>query len=469
MSFLLAALLGFASGFALVSLGWSRRGPLVFDLLLRASLSVGFGFGILSVEYFVCRAFNLTNLFAVDLAVLALLAAALVFRSRFLSARSQESKMERLDAWPVRFRPTLVAAFAFALFAAIYFAIQRVRIYPNGDGWDAFAIWNLHARFLFLGGSHWRDGFTALLPGSHPDYPLLLPAAIAHFWSYLAHDDPRGPAAMGVAFTFATAGLLFSALTVLRGCVVAMIGAIALLSTPSFIEQGTAQYADVPLSFFFLACVALLRLGDEEGERSSSGLLVLAGVAAGFAAWTKNEGLLFLCALVFARVAILARQRTRTAFASEISTTPLLAVLVPAMLLVLYYKRFIGTPGDLFSSPSAVLHRLLDPTRYWAVTKWYVKGFFRFGHWFLLPGSLLLLAPALSTPRGLSLARQPGFRTAVFAIALTLVGYFLIFLITPYDIYWHLRFSLLRLFLQVWPATVFLVLANVRTASARNA
>lgn len=469
MSVSLAPLLCFASGFALVSLGWSRREPLAIDLLLRASLSVGFGFGIFSVEYFVCRAFSRTNLLAVDLAVLALLAAALVFRSRFLSAPSQETKTEGLDERPVWFRRTVAAAFVFALFAAIYLAIQRVRIYPNGDGWDAFAIWNLHARFLFLGGSQWRDGFTALLPGSHPDYPLLLPAAIAHFWSYFAHDDPRIPSAIGFAFTFATAGVLFATLAFLRGRVAAMIGAIVLLSTPSFIEQGTAQYADVPLSFFFLACVVLLCLGGEERERSSSGLLALAGVAAAFAAWTKNEGLLFLCALAFARVAILARRRTRTALASEISTTPLPAVLVPALLLILYYKHFVGVPGDLFSSPSASLHRLLDSARYWAVIKWYVKGFFRFGHWFLLPVSLLLLALALSTSRDISLARQPGSRTAVFAIALTVGGYFLVFLITPYDIYWHLRFSLLRLFLQVWPATVFLVLANVRTTSAPNA
>jgi hypothetical protein len=42
------------------------------------------------------------------------------------------------------------------------------------------------------------------------------------------------------------------------------------------------------------------------------------------------------------------------------------------------------------------------------------------------------------------------------ALTLTLVGYFAVFLITPYDIHWHLRFSLVRLFLQLWPSTVFL-------------
>ena len=39
---------------------------------------------------------------------------------------------------------------------------------------------------------------------------------------------------------------------------------------------------------------------------------------------------------------------------------------------------------------------------------------------------------------------------------MTLAGYFFIYLITPRDIYWHLRFSLNRLFLQLWPSAIFL-------------
>jgi hypothetical protein len=41
-------------------------------------------------------------------------------------------------------------------------------------------------------------------------------------------------------------------------------------------------------------------------------------------------------------------------------------------------------------------------------------------------------------------------------LILTLAGYFAVYLITPYDIYWHLRFSLTRLFLQLWPSMIFL-------------
>jgi len=50
-----------------------------------------------------------------------------------------------------------------------------------------------------------------------------------------------------------------------------------------------SQYADVPLAFFCLATLVLLCLADRQ-EKGRHGFLVLAGLACGMAAWTKNEG-----------------------------------------------------------------------------------------------------------------------------------------------------------------------------------
>ena len=48
------------------------------------------------------------------------------------------------------------------------------------------------------------------------------------------------------------------------------------------------------------------------------------------------------------------------------------------------------------------------------------------------------------------------FSTPTLTLVLTLAGYFAIYIITPRDLYWHLRFSLNRLFLQIWPSAIFL-------------
>lgn len=460
MALALSAILLLSCGRLLVGLGWSRQTPVASDLLLRACLSVGFGLGIFSAVFFLSLLFHFTRLMLVDVAVLALLLAGffILRTSTAITIVHGAEKEGNVPAWLHR---VLTAAFALVLFAALYAAVMRTLAHPHGDGWDAFSIWNLHARFLFRGGIHWRDGFTPLLPWSHPDYPLLLPAAVAHFWTYMGNDAPIVPALIGFVFTFSTAGLLYSALSILRGRVPAMLGGIALLSTPSFIEQGTAQYADVPLSFFILATIALLCLNDNREQDDPShrypGFLALAGLAAACAAWTKNEGLLFLCAIVAARLVGVVRENSFGNWMARVrQIVPLLAAMAPVLLLIAYFKHSIAPPGDLFSDPTATFHKLADPARYWAIIKWYVKGFFRFGHWLLIPGTLIMIGFYVAAGKEERPKPNVGIRASALALILTLIGYFAVYLITPYDIYWHLRFSLTRLFLQLWPSAIFL-------------
>ena len=75
-----------------------------------------------------------------------------------------------------------------------------------------------------------------------------------------------------------------------------LLAGLVLIGLVSFLQRGTLQYADVPLAFFILSAVLLLVLYDAS-ERPQRGLLVLSGLAAGLAAWTKNEGLLLLLVL----------------------------------------------------------------------------------------------------------------------------------------------------------------------------
>jgi hypothetical protein len=475
MALALPALLCLASGLALVSTVWSRLGLVASDLTLRASLAVGYGLGIFSVVFFLSRAFAISNLIAVDVATFSLLLVVyFLLRNHATRPGAFRQPAEALD-FPRWLQRILSFAFVLSLCAALYAAVMRMLAHPHGDGWDAFSIWNLHARFLYRGGAHWRDGFSALIPWSHPDYPLLLPGAVAHFWSYLGSAEPTVPGVIGLLFTFSTVSLLFSALWMLRGRISAMLGGLALLTTPFFIELGTSQYADVPLSFFLLAAVALLCLHDHSGDATAPdqpGLLVLAGLGAGFAAWTKNEGLLFLCAIVAARVLVFFRPERRGAPDPQppvqrltdraIAVTILLAAVAPAFLLIAWFKHSIAPPGDLFSDAATAFHKLLDPARFLAILKWYGKGFLRFGHWLLLPGTLLLPGLYFATGVGLTRNSGPGFRTSRLALVLTLCGYFAIYLITPYDLYWHLRFSLTRLFLHLWPSTIFLFFLTFR-------
>jgi hypothetical protein len=469
MAAALAVLLCLASGFLIVSM--FRPGRPASAPLLTLCLSVGYGLGLFSIVFFLSRVAGISRLAVVDVAIFALVLASFIFRRLRFKPAIRFTPTREDSGTPAQSHGLLTAAFVLALCAAVYAAVLRTIAHPHGDGWDAFAIWNLHARFLFRGGPHWHDGFSSLIPWSHPDYPLLLPAAVAHFWSYLGHDTPAVPVIIGLFFTFCTIGLLYSSLAVFRGRPSAMLAGLALLSTPAFIELGTSQYADVPLSFFYLAAIVKLCLYDhcdDDASSSPRGLLVLAGLATGFAAWTKNEGLLFLFAVVAARLLIHFRRsqqiaphidsqgKSASAARDRLTSAPLLLSIAPILLLILWFKHSIAPPGDLFSDPATTLHRALGPARLWAIIRWFVKGSLRFGHWLWIPGSLLLPGLYFVTYRVSDRHNPPGVRTSILALSLTLAGYFAVYMITPYDIYWHLRFSLSRLLLQLWPSTLFL-------------
>lgn len=461
MALALAVLLCFASGYLIAVLGWPRR-PSRSDFPYLISLASGCGVGIFSLVYVLSRSSG-THLIATDLAVFGLLLIAfLLIRSRRPAPLSEPIEIWQASSAAHRL---LSAGFFFALAVALYASIARVIVHPHGEGWDAFSIWNLHARFLFRSGSTWTEGFNPLIPWSHPDYPLLLPGAIAHFWTYLGHETQIVPAVIAAVFTFAAVGLLYSSLALLRGRITAMLATLALLTTPFFIEQGTSQYADVPLSFFILATVSLLCLHDAVAHSNGwrDRLLIIAGVNAGFAAWTKNEGLLFLAALIAARSFRLIREAHSQSAAKLPSAirqfAPLLIGMAPALIVIAWFKHFIAPPGDLFPDRALAFHKLFETSRYSAVLRWYGKEFLRFGEWLIIPGTLLLitfyfLLRRKPEPQETHLAA--GFAASYLALSLTLAGYFVIYLITPRDIYWHLRNSLNRLFVQLWPSALFL-------------
>ena len=71
-----------------------------------------------------------------------------------------------------------------------------------------------------------------------------------------------------------------------------------------FVTVGSYRYPSVPLGFFFLSTLAVLAVQDRLPETEGR-LSVLAGLLAGAAAWTKNEGTLFVAVLVLARLLVL--------------------------------------------------------------------------------------------------------------------------------------------------------------------
>ncbi|HEY3038658.1 MAG TPA: hypothetical protein VGJ66_07965, partial [Pyrinomonadaceae bacterium] len=73
---------------------------------------------------------------------------------------------------------TLAIVFSLMLVLAVADLVILAIKKPHGE-WDAWAIWNMRARFIFRAGPFWRDAFSYVIDRSRPDYPILIPASIA--------------------------------------------------------------------------------------------------------------------------------------------------------------------------------------------------------------------------------------------------------------------------------------------------
>lgn len=452
LSLLFSFLCPVATGMALCFLLWPHRRTSAADLALKAALGAGLGVGLSSCLWFVGLALfghETKWLPAFELLVLAVLLAGLGYRLRRRKPEIPETPA------PARQRGLPLLALLLALFvlATFAFAVHCSRE-PSG-GWDAWAVWNLKARFLFRGEERWSDASSHLFQWSHPDYPLLVPAAVYRGWRYLGREHEAVPIILAGCFMLATAAGLSAAVSGLRGWRAGALAGSVLLATPFLTSHAAQQYADVPLGFFYLACLALLCATD-----GSAGLVVLAGLAGGLAAWTKNEGLMFLLAVCLSRCVA----RALTKAGRRVVTEPLLllAGAMPALLIIAYFKAQLAPPGDLLArrTLAEVVGKLGDPTRYGQIGKAVVCEIADMRKWFGLPLVMVCYVALMGVK--IDAGNRLRAATSCLTVVLTALGYAMVYLITPHDLAWHLDTSLDRLLLQLWPAAIFTCFLAVR-------
>jgi hypothetical protein len=248
--------------------------------------------------------------------------------------------------------------------------------------------------------------------------------------------------------------------------------------------MAAAQYAEAALGALVLAGLALLICAWEQGDLwhpnhsvagdvlhandSAAGpsgdagrhlaearqrrLLLLAGLALGLSTLVKHEGALFLAAA--ALVLLGSRPRALLPFA--------LGALAPLCLLVWFVHGFAPAsdlaPGGL----RQLLHRALSPSRAAIIVSALARRLVFFQRWALhLAAFTALLAVRLW--RG---DLEPRARRLLTLCALALLGFLIALLSTPHPLDWHLRTSIDRLLLQLWPAAVVALALQRAPASA---
>lgn len=442
LGFLLGIAVPWAIGALTLRLVWPLAGAGSFLNLLRVTLGFFLGAGIVSVQMVLALLIfgSLDHrLPLMELGTLGLLTILNLMR-RVPSEPSSEGESI----------PTMVmTVVGFALLGLVLEVLEtRSRAFPHG-GWDAWSIWNARARFLYLGEAEWRTGFCIEAEAGHPDYPLLLMGMVCQLWCWVGEASERAAASLGIVSTVMTSALVLGAVGALRGGFVGWIAFAAWFGSWNLLRRSYEQCADIPMSACCIGSVVLLEFSRTRPEK-----VVLAGLSGAFAsaaAWTKNEGIVF--ALVMLATVTVTAWRRLWAFA--MGAAPFGSVL-------LWFKLNLAPANDLVvaTSGESLLNRLTDVSRIGKVGEAFATELLRFGEpmstWPALSIGMLpiLIVAAI---RGIWWTRPAERRQAAVALAVFMVmavAYFVVYVLTPKDLEWHLNSSLDRLVIQIWPVAI---------------
>ena len=348
-----------------------------------------------------------------------------------------------------KLRAISVAAAVVAIFAAAIRSFNR----PYG-GWDALAMWNLKARFLFFGvdDGSWTRMFDPDASVAHPDYPLLLPTTVYRLWLTLGEPSQWVPAVFSIVVLTMTIVLLRAAVKACTSHLVADASVLVLLSTTFFVQHAASQFADNFLALLILAASVVLRQLIIAGNQVNFGLNLLYGVLLGLAAATKNEGLLVTTVFVMVYAASLVMRRnmsvTEHIRALIYVATGWTLMIYPHLLM----RYGFDVSNDLVTGQS--VEHILSTLSWERIALLF---------WLVIPIIAEFIALPCITGIGvwllLRMHLRPVFtRESLLVIAaplLVLSGYLAVLWLTPHDLGFHVTTSLERLLVHIWAALIF--------------
>jgi hypothetical protein len=324
----------------------------------------------------------------------------------------------------------------------------RALAQPLAD-WDARLVWFFQSRMIWLDdslrvASHWTD------PGlqwAHPDYPKMVPllgAQVSRALGFWNETAPKGSLVLLLAAPTASA-MSF----VRRGIAFPLLIAGLFLTTGQFLFNG---YVDAFVALY--AACALLHLGTALGDRRPGDLLSGAALL-GMAASLKNEGVLFALSAVLATSAAAAAME-RHAPGSGVSTLaalvrnprhwPALAVSAAPAIIWWTLRARWGLPTDWHFDRVTV-------ARFWAR----LTDGHSVGHVVTALGAgspalwktALVIAALLAWARARRIPLTSPDLLPLAAAVVSFAGMTLVYLMTPFEMEWHLATSADRTMMTV--------------------
>jgi len=331
-------------------------------------------------------------------------------------------------------------------FAGLAFLVYKgYQLEAEYGYWDAWWLWDHHAKYL-QDATYWRELFK-LDDAYHPDYPLYVSSLIAFAWRL------TGTFSMLVPYAFsALVALVFPCAFFLslypRNLVVATMAFVLLVFNESFVRQAFNQYADQPLGLLLFCAIFCMQYA-----RQNAHVITVIGALLGCMIWMKNEGLLLSAVFLLFNYRVLLGGGSWRKFITGIAFP----------LCVYAFLKLNAPVNDLLKGQGAeTIHRLADLSRYEAV----------FSNLFTLlasQGAGLLLCFLFYGVYCYVARLSPG--RDVFMLLACMLGFCMVYIVTPHDLGWHIRTSMERVVYQLLPALIYVVardLSTVRISMSRE-
>jgi len=334
-------------------------------------------------------------------------------------------------------------AWIFLLLSAFVLSFFQANLYPFG-GWDAWSVWNLKAKFLFVNDTEWKKMFDPLLWRSSPHYPLLLPLINVWGWIFLSEPSSATPLATSLVFTFLTVAFLFFSLKIFIKNIFAFLAAFLILTLPYFVKLTTDQYSDILVAYFILTSLVCSFVAV---KKKIYEMLFCAGLCLGFLSFVKVEGLaagMMMICLIMIYIFF------QNDFSYRRSLILLLGGFGLAALPSLIFYLFYAPQNQTFINGLASQTQPSDFTRLKIIASFFILEI-KSPKWsFIWP---LLLA-------GIGLGFKNCFRRDIIILPIFFGLYlgvtaFYYFLNTYFEIGWWLSVTLSRILLSILPAVIF--------------
>src|SRR6266567_1567016 len=187
----LALLIPASLAFFVISLLWRSPKTALDMFSIKVFLAAGLGCGIFSCTFLIwLSVFGAsTKGFWLTQAIICIVLALVWWRTRSQAASSPRAEVAASPNPQLRFGWALDVVFFTALISAMVVFIFLTLKSPHGN-WDAWAVHNMKARFIFRAGDAWQTALLSLPAWASLDYPLLVSFTIAGCWTLVGNDTP---------------------------------------------------------------------------------------------------------------------------------------------------------------------------------------------------------------------------------------------------------------------------------------